>query len=147
MKNKNLNFSIVCVSVFLVILIFCAGCSQKIKTHGKVRYSDGTPLTKGNVFLSNGLQMFQGTINQDGSFYLGEIRDGDGIPVGNYSAWISGANTTEYELDQKGERTGKQKDIIIIDPKYTDRETSGLNFEIKPGQKNDLEIIVEKPNK
>lgn len=130
--------------VFLLVLVFFAGCSKKIKVHGSVRFSDGVPLTEGTVFLSDGLLMYHGEIAPDGSFRLGEIREGDGMPPGRYSAWVA-ANKEEYETDAQGKPTGKRIKTNLIDPKYTNRKTSGLTFEIMPGKRNAIEITVEKP--
>lgn len=136
--------SVLCLGLLCCILC-CAGCSQKIKTHGTVKFPDGTPLEKGTVFFSNGIQMFQGEIQSNGTFKIGEIRDGDGIPPGKYKIWIS-ANTQDYVRDAvTKEITNKMMRQIVIDPKYESRETSDLTFEVKPGGSKSIDIVVEKP--
>ncbi len=130
--------------VVFCCLVVGSGCSSKIKAHGAVKFSDGTPLTKGTVFFSDGLRMFQGEIRANGTFAIGEIRDGDGIPPGNYKVWVV-ANTHDYIRDPETEQiTNRMTHEIVIDPKYESRETSGLSYDIKPGQSS-LEIVVEKP--
>jgi hypothetical protein len=81
--------------------------------------------------------MFFGNIQPDGTFALGEIKDGDGIPPGNYMIWISGANPSE-----EARNAGAP---LRIHSKYTNRDTSGLTFEAKPGGPKTIDIVIEKP--
>ena len=122
---------------FLLLLIafsviFSTGCSSSVTVKGTVKYPDGEPLTRGIVFFQNAARtlMYQGTLQPDGSFALGVLKDGDGIPPGDYLAWISNANT-DFE--------------IIIDPKYVSPQTSGLTYSIDTKRSN-IEIIVERPS-
>ncbi len=133
-------------SFVLIACILCfVGCSNKVKMHGTVKFSDGAPLEKGTLFFSDGMQMFQGEIRPDGTFEIGEIQDGDGIPPGNYKAWLA-ANTLDYEVDPVTKQpTGKTIRTILIDPKFEDRETSGLSFVVETGRNQPIEIVVEKP--
>lgn len=127
-------------------LLVLTGCSGKVNVTGTVKYPDGTPLAQGNVFFRNAdkTRMYQGTLQPDGSFALGELQDGDGIPSGTYAAWIAGANTSDYERNAAGVPVGKKIDTILIDTKYESPDTSGLSFTVGGG-KNVLEITVEKP--
>ncbi|HBT77829.1 MAG TPA: hypothetical protein DEB39_13105 [Planctomycetaceae bacterium] len=136
------------LSCVLLLGVLCfVGCSGKVKMHGSVKYPDGSPLAKGTVFLSNGMQMFQGELTADGSFNIGELSDGDGIPPGSYMIWLA-ANTTDYEVDPVTEKpTGKQIKNIVIDPKFENRDTSGLSVVVEAGKSVPLEIVVEKPAK
>jgi hypothetical protein len=110
-----------------------------------VKFFDGTPLGVGTVYLSNGLVMYQGAIQKDGTFSIEELKDGDGIPPGTYKVWIADANTIENVYDEKKENLIKRIDHLIIDPKFADKNTSDLQFKIDKGQKNQIEIVVEKP--
>ena len=128
-------------------IIFTTGCSDKVSVTGTVKYTDGEPLTQGSVFFRNtdGTHMFHGALDSSGAFALGEIRDGDGIPSGTYTAWIAGANTSDYEQDAAGNLLGRTVSIVI-DPKYESPETSGLSFEIDKSR-NRIEIEVERPRR
>lgn len=95
--------------------------------------------------MSNGLVMFQGGLQKDGRFSIGEWKDGDGIPPGQYRVWIANANKIENVYDKTGEKIINRIEKIVIDKKYESPETSGLTFEIKPGEKNVIEIIIKKP--
>ena len=134
--------------VFALILgvLFVCGCSGKVHVHGTVKYPDGLPLEKGTVCVGNDLVTFMGAIRAGGTFALGEIKDGDGIPPGSYKVWIANANTTDYDLDEEGNpRSRKMIEVVLIDPKYTSPSTSDLTFEVKPGERKSLDIIVEAP--
>lgn len=141
MTSKIVSIKIVGI---LVVLFLC-GCNSKEPFHGSVLFEDGQPLAIGTVCLSDGLHLYQGVIQQNGSFQIGEFRDGDGIPPGNYTAWIANANTIEYILNAKGERTGKTVEHKTIADKYTSPDTSGLTFSVETGQKNNVELTVTKP--
>ncbi len=93
------------------------------------------------------MQMFQGELAADGTFQIGEIKDGDGVPPGNYMIWLA-ANTTDYEIDPVTEKpTGKIIRNIVIDPKFENRDTSGLSVVVERGKHEPIEIVVEKPAK
>ena len=145
----NLITNLIVTKVLLFIafaIIFTSGCSGKSSVTGTVKYPDGEPLTQGAVFFRNaaGTQMYQGALKPDGSFALGEIKDGDGIPPGDYTAWIAGANDEIYELDAEGNPTGRRINMEIIAPKFTSPETSDLSYTVGKGN-NKIDILVERP--
>jgi len=148
MKRISGNFLLL---LGVLVLVLIAGCSGKSSVSGAVTYmDDGQPLTRGDVFFRNadGTRMYQGAIKPDGSFALGEIKDGDGIPPGSYKVWIANANTTDYDLDEEGRpKSTRMIEIVLIDPKYTSPATSDLTFEIKSGERKSLDIVVEAPSK
>jgi hypothetical protein len=138
---------ILLIVTLIIFATLISGCSGKVSVTGSVKYSDGEPLAKGSVCFRNeeGTRMFQGALKPNGTFDLGEIMDGDGIPAGKYSAWIAGANTTDYVRTARGDLTNQQTHEILIDPKFESPETSGLTFEIERGKKANLDITVERP--
>jgi hypothetical protein len=131
-QNVYFTWSILLLSGVLLVI---AGCSNKVKVGGTVKFDDGMPLDAGQVFMSNGTFMFQGKILSDGTFSIGEIKDGDGIPPGNYGIWIAGANPSATD----------QYQTLKIPTKYTNRETSGLTFEVKKNGTKTIDILLEKP--
>jgi len=136
------------LSAFALILgaLAVCGCSGKVQVHGTVKYPDGSPLEKGTVCVGNDQVTFMGNIRADGTFSLGEIKDGDGIPPGSYKVWIANTITRNYELDKEGQPISTRKtEIVLIDPKYGSPSTSGLTFEVKSGERKRLDIIVETP--
>jgi len=129
--------------LFAIILLATSGCSGKSTVKGTVKFSDGEPLTSGSVFFQDagGMHQFFGVIKEDGSFTLGEFKDGDGIPPGQYTAWVAGVNIDDYGLDEN-ERTWRRVEIIM-DRKFESPRTSGLSFDIS-GRNNIIEITVER---
>jgi len=131
------------VLLFAIILLVVSGCSGKSIVKGTVKFSDGEPLTSGSVFFQDaaGMHQFFGVIQEDGSFTLGEFRDGDGIPPGQYTAWVAGVNIDDYGLDEN-ERIWRRVEIIM-DRTFESPRTSGLSFDIS-GRNNIIEITVER---
>lgn len=125
--------------------MICCACNSKERLTGRVLFDDGQPLSFGTVYFSNDIMMYRGSIGKDGTFTIGELRDGDGIPPGKYKAWLEDVNTWEPVLDKNGQRTEKIIEQVVIKPKFAKRESSDISFEVKPGAKNRIEIVVSKP--
>ena len=106
---------------------------EQPEVRGRVTFEDGTPFPQGTVILlkqdGEKLVQAQGTIQPDGSFELGVNAPKEGVPAGKYRVLINPGDMAG--LDAKV-RTG-------FDKRYTDFDTSGLEFEVKPG-KNELPI-------
>ncbi len=114
MMKKQLGF----IGVLLVVLV-CVGCSGKGKVTGKITLSDGTVATQGEVTFNSPKYMGKSQVSRNGTFSLGEFKDGDGLPAGNYQVSIAG--------------------VPGADPKYALPDTSGLTAEVpKGGLKRDF---------
>ncbi len=137
-------FKIQIVLLSALVLVFVSGCSSKVPAHGTVKFSDGEPLQSGTVYLSNGVHMFQGMIRPDGTFKLGGIRPGDGMPPGKYRAWLANVNGFDYLIDETGQKTAQRVEKIVVDPKYVSAEHSGLKFDVDK-QSPTVDIVVERP--
>lgn len=129
-------------AVFALFLALAAGCGSgnTSPVRGKVVFKDGTPLTSGQVVFKPVDEKVQvsarGDIEKDGSFTLGTYKDGDGAVPGKYLALIN-----------PPPRPKKREKAIgrpIIDPRFTNYETSGLEFDVTQS-KNDFTIVVEPP--
>ncbi|MDR2115150.1 MAG: hypothetical protein LBP87_02090 [Planctomycetaceae bacterium] len=129
---------------FFVILPVFIGCSNKVKVSGHVKFTDGEPVTLGEVCFGTKDRTYFGRINKNGYYTLGEIKDGDGIPPENYTVWLSGTVLSEPILDQNNDETGKFKEIELVDRKYTEQKVSTLTFEVKHGV-NKFDFTVERP--
>ncbi|MDR0521205.1 MAG: hypothetical protein LBH00_05055 [Planctomycetaceae bacterium] len=112
--------------------LFAAGCSRDIPAGGVVVYSDGTPLEKGLVLLSDGKFMYRGNITDGGVFKLGGLKQGNGLPAGTYKVTIGGANEYEY-TESRNPQIDYDKSVLRIDPKYENPQTSGLTVDVKKG--------------
>ena len=125
-----------------LILTAVAGCgsASTYPVRGKVRFKDGTPLAGGQVLFRpiNGKPPMsaRSDIQPDGSFALGTYEVGDGAMAGKYQAAIN--PPLPPKLSAK--RTQKP----ILDPRFGKYETSGLEFEVKPGT-NNFTIAVTRP--
>jgi hypothetical protein len=122
-------------------LLLAAGCGPRLcRVHGKVTLEDGTPVTKGLVvFEAVGGQPVsaRGEIQADGSYQLSTHRPGDGVPPGRYRVLINPMDLSAVPDEQKQ---------LVFDIKYLKLETSGLEYEVKPGS-NEYAITLSKPRK
>ena len=116
----------------IALVVSCVGCGEaQIRAHGTVQFEDGAPLTVGIVVFSNPQSQYTGMIAQDGSFQLGGIVEGGGLPAGSYSVSIQNAILN---------------DESIIPVRYTSAGTSGINFEVtRETARNPLVITLTRP--
>jgi len=125
----------------LASLVGAAGCgSGRYPVRGRVTYPDGSPLTEGNVIgqMGEGVTSVtvQGRVSSDGSFSWGTERAGDGAAPGKYRVMVVARALGDSEL-ARGMRPA-------VDPKYANPQTSGIEFEVKPGR-NELNFTVTRP--
>jgi hypothetical protein len=84
-----------------------------------------------------GGQIASGIIEEDGSFRLTTVRDGDGAVAGRHRAIVvQVVNTEHIPLEE-------HHHVLDVHPRYARYETSGLEFTIEPGKQNYLEIMVD----
>ena len=121
------------VCLFLVAFFIAAifGCGDSVRSGGAVKFEDGAPLTEGVIYFSDAQHEFSGRIKNDGSFSIGGIKEGDGLPPGQYQVHV----TFPSILDPKE---------WPVDKKFTAPETSGLNADVQSGGKNQFDFTVNK---
>jgi hypothetical protein len=106
---------------------------------GTVTLADGSPLTRGLVIfdgIMDGKTVSpRGEVKPDGTFVLGTLKPGDGVPAGKYRVLINPLDSSEVPDELKK---------LPFDYKYCRLETSGLEFEVKPG-KNEFPIKLDPP--
>jgi hypothetical protein len=125
----------------LFLLLICtlfAGCGQ-VKVTGTVTFSDGEPLSKGKIVFENDKNKFTAVLHNDGTFNLGMLKDGQGIPPGKYSVAVAEAFDEEFYDPDKPPRV-----THFIAKKFRSSKTSGLEFDIQK-RTTGISIIVEKP--
>jgi hypothetical protein len=123
----------------LIALLIFTGCNNgKVGLGGKVTYTDGTPLTVGEVCFETDTYMARGALKKDGSYVVGSVSEKDGLPKGTYRVYISGADQMISEPD------GMQLPESLIDEKYRQSTTSGLTVDV-PVLGGKYDIVVE-PN-
>jgi hypothetical protein len=120
--------------LLLAVSVVVAGCSQDAKlghVHGTVRI-DGKPLTTGAVrFTPDAGRAATGTIQSDGSYTLGTYKQSDGALVGTHKVTVI-ANEESGDLRPVYQMAG-QKSKPLVPEKYMAVGTSGLTFDVKPG--------------
>ncbi len=114
-----------------LLLTMVVACSSNVKTGGTVVFADGSVLDRGMVVLSNETSQYTGMIRPDGSFKLGGLKQGSGLPPGTYRGVV---------LDALGD-----DEFSLIANKFSSAELSGLVFEISKGDREPLQIVVEPP--
>ena len=128
----------------VVILTFgflipgCGSGNQKLS--GKVTFSDNDePLTRGIICFQMGpnSSMSRGTIQSDGTYVVGSLKKNDGLPLGTYEVFITGAISTN--INKNGHETVEP----LIHSKYSDVKTSGLTFTAN-GKTRTFDIRVDR---
>lgn len=124
------------ILIFSLFLAVCGlGCggigggSAGFNVGGKVTYADGKPVPGGDVTFTSGRRTFTGSIIGEGSYSMNER-----VPSGTYKVAV---NIRNESLD------APKDEGPLVDPKYTDPETSGLVCEVKGP--TDFPIKVERP--
>jgi len=125
--------------LFALSVTLLSGCGQT-KVTGKVTFPDGSPLTSGTIIFENDKHSYTATIKSDGSFNMGVLKDGEGIPPGEYRVAIM---AIDPESDNEVETSAVSKARFLTHPKYASSRTSEITYNI---QKNtNVTITVEKP--
>lgn len=128
-------------AVVLSSLLLVLGCSGPDTTvAGKVVYDkDGSPVTTGMVmFVSiEGQHLARGDIQSDGTFSLRSKDRNTSIHPGKYGVCIVPPDTSSQ----------RENGIIVpplVDARFLDTRSSGLEFEVQPGE-NNFTLTVSKP--
>lgn len=117
--------------VCLCVLPLCGCGNGNVKATGMVAFDDGSPLTTGIVVFKSSQHQYTGLVNQDGSFKLGGINVGDGLPAGQYKVVLQNA----IDAQEKP----------LVNEKFSSTEATPISFEITPETKMPLRIVVERP--
>ena len=126
----------------LLLLLPLAGCGQKLHpVRGTVTLDDGRPLSRGLVIFETQGEgpavTARGEVKADGGYELSTYRPGDGVPPGRYRVLINPMDPSDVPDEQKK---------LPFDAKYVRFETSGLEYEVKPGP-NEYPIRLDRPRK
>jgi hypothetical protein len=136
---------VVCLAVLGLLAPGCGrGGLETAEVTGRVTVN-GQPLSSGTVaFMSPQGPVAKGQINSDGSFRMDpyDPSAGKGVVVGRYEVIIS-APDPKAQAAVKGHDYGSIPSLIP--ERYTVAATSGLSFEVKPGQRNVANFELTKP--
>jgi hypothetical protein len=129
--------------VVVIVAPFVSGCSTGLNpVKGKVTYQDGSPVTAGSVVVetvdtgNEQRSSANGNILPDGTFQLTSLNPGDGVPEGRYRVAVLSPPLSDDQVG-RGEKP-------LVDIKYSQLDTSGLEIEVKPGL-NEVTLTVDKP--
>ena len=125
--------NILLLVLFALSAAILSGCGQT-KVTGKVTFSDGSPLTSGTVIFENDQHSYTATIKGDGTFNMGMLKDGEGIPPGAYRVAV-------MAIDPASENEGTPR--LLTHAKYASSRTSELTYDIQ--KSTSVTITVEKP--
>jgi hypothetical protein len=127
-------------------LVLICGCGssgpETAEVEGIVRLDD-QPLTLGIVtFTPKGGRSATGFIQKDGTFRLTTYQNGDGALVGKHTVTITpGGSSPQARPDFESDRPTLTTNSPIP-VKYGVPGTSGLEFEVKPGEANYAEFSL-----
>ncbi len=134
--------SLILCCLSLSTLLYTVGCSDNLPTYptiGSVKFSDGGSVHVGTIELKSVEHpevQARGEIGPDGTFALTTYEPNDGAIAGKHQAVVVQMVMVE------GMKNFRPSSLGVIHPKHARYATSGLQFEIKPGE-NTLEVIVD----
>ena len=110
----------------LLVLVLAVGCDGNVQLKGKVVFSDDkSPVPVGTVCFQTDTFLARGNLKPDGTFVVGSLKQGDGLPPGTYHVFITDANKT-LGYDVYGQAIMEP----LIDTKYDHASSSGLTLEV-----------------
>ncbi|MDR1957999.1 MAG: hypothetical protein LBQ54_02975 [Planctomycetaceae bacterium] len=123
------------------LVLSATGCGNgNVGLGGKVTFTDGTPLTVGEIYFETDTFMARGELKEDGTYVVGSVKEGDGIPKGIYRVSIV---ADKMVPDKAG---GMMLPESLVAEKYRHGTTSGLTVEIPvPGNKFDVTVEPYSP--
>ena len=134
----------------IILLIALCGCSKNVPLSGRITFEDtGEPLTMGTIAFVQGAQQARSDIDSDGRYKLGFVKDGDGLPKGQYQIYIRAVRVEGTRGSVNAD--GYAEEIIhaaipLIADRYKSPETSGLTF-IADGKTKTFDIQVARPGR
>src|SRR5437764_1356216 len=126
-------------AVVCCVLVAVTGCGAGLQpVRGTVKLPDGKPAAGSQVVFEGGLEgkkvSARGDVQSDGSFELSTYKPGDGVPPGKYKVQVNPPPMVNAEAAY----------VSPFNAKYSNFETSGLEFEVKSGQRSEFPIQVTK---
>jgi ABC-type transport system substrate-binding protein len=108
------------------LLLTVCGCNHGLlPVKGTVKFSDGTPLDRGQVVFSGEKYQFYGTVQSDGTFRLNGLNGKTGLPPDSYKIIVGAMDDNDQ-------------------PMIANTQPNPDTFEVKKEQKNECDITVEK---
>ncbi len=113
----------------------CGGSGTAVARVEGVVTLDGKRLSSGRVtFWPEAGRSGSGWIEEDGTYTLGTFREFDGAVLGHHKVAVTAASKTPIgppDFDRDGPARGWPRSPIPV--RYSNPESSGLAFEVRPG--------------
>jgi hypothetical protein len=127
-----------CIFVPFLALVF-AGCGPGLQpVRGKVTLPDGKPAAGSQVVFESDQDgkkiSARGDVRDDGSYELSTFKPGDGVPPGKYNVQVNPPPMVNAEAPAASP----------FNARYSNFQTSSLEFEVKSGVKNEFPIHLTK---
>ena len=136
----------------VALLVACVGCGGRSQVHGKVVFSDGSPLTYGTVNFTNNDTLCKGEIQEDGSFKMRTFKPGDGVPPGTYKVYLTdtlrlGEGSGQTVKTRVGDETVETQLLGVatntLPPEYGNPDQSPFPQVTVKGSIKNLELKIE----
>jgi len=119
--------------IILLLLFLAAGCGKHVGAGGMVVFSDdGSPVPGGSILFLTPTFQSRSSINGQGQFTMSSFSAADGLPPGTYKVTIHVVDDSDADNPYN-----------LIDARYTNKETSGLEITVDKTVKN-LEFKVDR---
>lgn len=126
-----------CAAGLMVLVL--PGCGPRLETvRGKAVLANGQPATGSQVVFEGEFEgkpiTARGDVREDGTFEMSTYAPGDGVPPGKYRVQVNPPPVVNADAPAS----------IPFSSKYLNFQTSGLEFEVKSGQTNELSLRLER---
>lgn len=144
-------------SLAVVMLAITTGCQQGVLLYpveGLVQFKNGNPVRNATIELiptqSGSLAKGpspRGKIDREGRFTLSTFTQGDGAQAGDYKVIVvqslaPGARAASKLLGDEHKLHASATQVVAM--KHAQPNTTGIEVSVKPVEKNELSITVEK---
>ena len=154
MKRKPTLPCVLVVSVLLAALTGCAGDDRVAEVSGTVTL-DGDPIDAANVTFmpTEGGRPAVAVTDADGNYALSTFGDKDGAVIGTHTVTIEAVEeTVSAKMEEAAEEYGSLSEVMVrpqskivwrVPQIYSERDTSGLEFEVIRGQDNVADFLLD----
>lgn len=120
-----------CFLSIFVLFVFTGCGGGGVNVSGKVTFEDGTPLTMGEVAFQTASFIATGLIQPDGTYTLGSLKAGDGVPKGTYNVTVKAVSSPPVPPGALSDPNYKPAPAKhLIDLKFASQSTSGLTCQV-----------------
>ena len=145
----------ICTLLFMIpVLAGCGGDDRVAAVHGIVKL-DGDPVADASVTFmpKEGGRPAFGITNAEGAFELTTFESGDGALIGRHVVTIMAVDeTTNSKAEALAEEHGSLAEVMHprsmtkqewrIPPRYSEDDSSGLEFEVVRGADNQADFLL-----